>query len=130
MHPILLMKLIGTTGDYFFGNDKDKIARYANSWQGKDHLTADSSEGYMYTSPAGSFKANHYGLYDVHGHVLEFCSKKVVPGENNSTAHVRGGSWWCSKNSCDFFNSYDIGSINIHASFSNQGFHVVKKTGE
>ncbi|HLK16041.1 MAG TPA: hypothetical protein VKT78_14640, partial [Fimbriimonadaceae bacterium] len=41
------------------------------------------------------------------------------------TAHARGGSWWCSKNACCFFNSADIGSVDIHASFSNQGFRVV-----
>ncbi len=29
------------------------IGQYANVWHGHDHLVADSSDGYMYTSPVG-----------------------------------------------------------------------------
>ena len=80
----------------------------------------------MYTSPVASFASNPWGLYDMYGNVFEFCSGKLKPGESNTIAHARGGSWWCSKNACNFFNSYDIGRVSIHASFSNQGFRVVK----
>lgn len=116
----------GSDDDYFFGNDKDKITQYANIWRGRDHLEADSSDGYMYTSPVGSFAPNPWGLYDMYGNVFEFCTSKLKPSEKNTIAHARGGSWWCSKNACNFFNSYDIGRVNIHASFSNQGFRTVK----
>jgi hypothetical protein len=51
---------------------------------------------------------------------------QIKKTESKTIAHARGGSWWCSKNSCGFFNSYNIGWVNIHASFSNQGFRVVK----
>jgi len=116
----------GSQTDYFFGNDKMQIRKYANIWFGKDHLTADSSDGYMYTSPVASFAPNPWGLYDMYGNVFEFCTGKLKENENPTTAHARGGSWWCSKNACNFFNSYDIGRVNIHASFSNQGFRVVR----
>lgn len=116
----------GSHDDYFFGNDRNNIMKYANIWHGRDHLTADSTDGYMYTSPVASFAPNPWGLYDMYGNVFEFCSGKLNPLEKNTIAHARGGSWWCSKNACNFFNSYDIGRVNIHASFSNQGFRVVK----
>ena len=115
----------GSDADYFFGNDQERIREYANVWQGRDHLKADSTDGYMYTSPVGSFAPNPWGLYDVYGNVFEFCSGKLE-NEKSTIAHARGGSWWCSRNACSFFNSVDIGRVNIHASFSNQGFRVVK----
>ncbi len=118
----------GSTADYFWGNDRTEIKRYGNIWYGHDHLMADSSDNYMYTSPVASFSPNPWGLYDMYGNVFEFCQgERIGEPKNKKIAHARGGSWWCSKNACNFFNSYDIGRVSIHASFSNQGFRVVKE---
>ena len=116
----------GSKTDYFFGSNNKAMEKYANIWRGRNHLLADSSDGYMYTAPAGSFAPNPWGLYDMYGNVFEFCTGKLKPNESNTIAHARGGSWWCSRNACNFFNSVDIGRVNIHASFSNQGFRVVR----
>ena len=116
----------GTTTDFFFGDNQKDLPLYANIWQGADHLKADSSDGYMYTSPVGHFLPNPWGFYDMYGNVFEFCTGKLRPEESPTIAHARGGSWWCSRHACHFFNSYDIGRVHIHASFSNQGFRVAR----
>lgn len=117
----------GARTTYFWGNDKNEIGKYANIWHGRDHLVADNSDGYLYTAPVGSFKPNGYGLYDIYGNVFEFCSGNLKSDpKNRKIVHSRGGSWWCSRNSCGYFNSLDIGRVNPHAAFSNQGFRVVK----
>lgn len=116
----------GTKSLYFFGQDQNKISAYANVWHGKDHTKPDTSDGYMYTSPVGKFKPNPLGLYDIYGNVFELCSGKLPSDKSDQVAHARGGSWWCSKSSCSFFNSVDIGTVNVRASFSNLGFRVAK----
>lgn len=116
----------GNGHDFFFGTDRSQLRRYANIWWGKDHLEADTTDGYLYTSPVASFDPNPWGLYDVYGNVFEYCTGRLPADRNESVVHSRGGSWWCSPYSCNYFNSYDIGRLNRHASFSNQGFRVVK----
>ena len=114
----------GTEGRYFC--DYRSIGEYANFWRGRDHLKADVSDGYMTTAPVGSFKPNPIGLYDVYGNVFEFCNGRLRSDTRETQRHSRGGSWWCSKNSCCFFNSVDVGTVNVKASFSNQGFRIAR----
>lgn len=117
----------GTNTDYYWGdNDMSKIGEYANVWHGRDHMKPDTSDGYMTTSPVGLFKPNRLGLYDMYGNVFEFCSGKMPRDHSKRIVHSRGGSWWCSPNSCCFFNSIDVGKVDIRASFSNQGFRVAR----
>jgi len=117
----------GSEGYYFEGFSKENMGEYANVWHGRDHLKADYSDGYLYTSPVGKFKPNPWGLYDIFGNVFEFCTGKLERDGDRSIAHARGGSWWCSKNSCAAFNTVYIGSVSPNASFSNLGFRIVKK---
>jgi len=63
-----------------------------------------STDGYAFTAPVGTFAPNPYGLFDMHGNVSEWCSDWWRPVEsrdisnpsrprNGSFKVYRGGSW-------------------------------------
>ena len=100
----------GTTTRFSFGDSDDDLHKHANycdrsctldlPWKDKDH-----DDGYGFTSPAGSYKANAWGLYDMHGNVWEWCADWYADSYANADtrdpkgpAHgsarvLRGGSW-------------------------------------
>lgn len=114
----------GTTGRWFC--EPSELGQYANIWHLRDHLKPDTTDGFMTTSPVGTFKPNPLGLYDIYGNVFEFCTGRTPTNRSKTKRHARGGSWWCSQNSCCFYNSVDVGGANERASFSNQGFRVAR----
>ena len=69
-------------------------------------------DGYVFTSPVGRFKANAFGLHDMHGNAWEWCGDwyaknydragGVDPrGPASGTLRaVRGGSWMSSPSRC------------------------------
>ena len=99
----------GSTGRFWYGDGKGDFAKYDNladvqmktksGYQGKRWqwrpAVGDRDDGFRVSSPVGSFKANPWGLFDMHGNVAEWTAS--VYGTGADKAHVkrviRGGSW-------------------------------------
>ena len=70
----------GSQSAYIWGDDPDAGAGFANCLDqtAKDRFTLfppfNWSDGFVYTSPVASFKPNAWGLYDMLGNTLQWCS--------------------------------------------------------
>lgn len=108
----------GTETAYCWGDDPDQGKGWCNAADktGKREFrswrTFAWEDGYVLTAPVGTFRANGFGLHDMHGNVSEWCSdwydksyanaKNVDPkGPDSGTLRVlRGGSWLSSPGRC------------------------------
>ena len=100
----------GSTGNWCFGNDEDKLYDYAwcidNSGIG---MTPGFAYGYVseegrpskylsietspsYTNSVNSKMPNKWGIYHMHGNVWEWCQDSIF---NDSKKNCRGGSFQC-----------------------------------
>jgi formylglycine-generating enzyme len=88
-------------------------AMMANTWQGEFPWQNLMTDGYLGTSPVGSFAPNGYGLRDVTGNVWEWtCSEAQAPAaerpccgpdaadERIPRRVIKGGSYLCAPNYC------------------------------
>ena len=76
----------GSTGPFPFPFDEGKeysIAKHANTY--------GPADGYSYTSPVGSYPANAFGMYDMHGNVYEWIADCEHP--NYVGAPTDGSAW-------------------------------------
>lgn len=118
----------GTATRWPWGDEFAPEGKYrANTWQGVTHRENTMEDGHRYTAPAAQFEPNAWGLYDVIGNVFEYCVDESLRDPRGVLlAAGRGGSWWCSTGTCDFFNLVDIGRMHPEGSLANQGFRMVR----
>jgi formylglycine-generating enzyme required for sulfatase activity len=108
----------GTYPRFWFGNDEKELCRYGNGGdqQARDTVegtkgwggwtAAPCNDGYAYTSPAGHFEANGFGLYDMFGNAQQWTADcyhdnyKGAPADGSAWTTedcnrrvLRGGSW-------------------------------------
>jgi formylglycine-generating enzyme required for sulfatase activity len=97
---------------FFFGNDYKDLCTHGNGADltAKEKFSgwnvADCRDGYVYTAPVASFKANAWGLHDVHGNAWSWTADCFVDSYNGAPSDgsarttgncvsrvLRGGSW-------------------------------------
>jgi formylglycine-generating enzyme required for sulfatase activity len=103
----------GTTTRYYSGDDPETLAKVGNVADAAakaqfpfSPYTLKASDGFVFTSPAGFFKPNAFGLYDMHGNAFQWCSDRydaeyyassrpedpIGPASGDDRV-LRGGSW-------------------------------------
>jgi formylglycine-generating enzyme required for sulfatase activity len=121
----------GTETAFHFGNSLS--SRQANFNGNKPY--GDTAKGPFLerTTKVGCYEANAWGLYDMHGNVLQWCKDKYVQNHQNSAKIdssdrvARGGFWLLAAKDC---RSARRQSVDSSARGSGLGFRVVVRSRE
>jgi sulfatase modifying factor 1 len=121
---------------YAWGDALVVAGRYmANTWQGHfpDRNTVD--DGYLYTSPVGTFGKTPSGLTDMGGNVWQWCddwfrpyAARDTPFEPTAESEkvLRGGSFLCDPKVCHGFRVSARGHSTAETGLLHVGFRCAK----
>jgi formylglycine-generating enzyme required for sulfatase activity len=122
----------------------------ANTWQGRFPFENLAEDGFVGTSPVGSYPANGYGLVDVTGNVWEWtgdffalpdrtapsccvprnprvtdAAASVLAGETHPRRVIKGGSHLCAPSYCLRYRPAARQSESEESATSHLGFRCV-----
>ncbi|GAA1719957.1 formylglycine-generating enzyme family protein [Isoptericola hypogeus] len=148
----------GTT-TYAWGDDVRPDGRLmANTWQGQFPYENTGAEGWVGTSPVGSFPANGYGLVDLIGNVWEWTTTfyltgaarhahdgaccapssddlspaaraSMSPGERQPRKALKGGSHLCAPEYCLRYRPAARSAQSVDSATTHIGFRCVVRPG-
>jgi sulfatase modifying factor 1 len=115
---------------YPWGNELVVEGEYmANYWQG-DLSTSQGKDGFVYTSPVGTYGTYKNGLTDMSGNVWEWCANTYAPypGDNQkirvdpNVKSIRGGSFFYDHAGEESLTVYFRSHNTMETSLFNLGF--------
>ncbi len=137
----------GLDGAEFTWGDQDcqETKPRANTWQGRFPYENTKLDGWVRTSPVGTYPPNGYGLYDMAGNVWEWtsdryqapswgsspspcCAPQVSEHDDHRTMVIKGGSHLCTIQYCFRYRPAARQPQTVDTSTSHIGFRCVSRT--
>ncbi|GAA3562183.1 formylglycine-generating enzyme family protein [Snuella lapsa] len=136
---------------FFWGDDRSKLSKMANSWEGEFPVNNTLEDGYERAAPVKTYPPNGFGLYDMAGNVWEFTTDwynlnyyKTLAGKNITANNpkgadkaynpnnpyieekvIKGGSFLCSDSYCASYRASARMGTSMDSSAEHVGFRTV-----
>ena len=127
-------------------DDPQETAPLANTWQGRFPYENTELDGWVHTSPVGSYPPNAYGLHDMAGNVWEWtfdpyrvasngapaspcCAPQPTSRDSLPTRVIKGGSHLCTIQYCFRYRPAARQPQTIDTSTTHIGFRCISRLG-